>query len=462
MRRVTLSRFCVFFTFLFFIVPALGRSAQQLKVATFQVDATPPIGSPLCTGALPPAQKVLVPLSARGLALLGAGKPIVMVAIDWGLIANEGLDQWRQTLAKAAGTTADRVTVHVLCLHDAPGYDPTTERILEGLGLGGRIYDVAFMNKTIERASDALRVALREPATVTSIGYGQGKVENLASNVRVIGSDGKVISRDDMWKTPEERDAPVGVVDPYAKLVSFWNHNRPVLTLSFFASHSEAYYNIRAIDTGFVGLARGMLEAAHPEGAHIHFDGAGADVRAGKYNDGSPKMQEIVARRLADGMNAAWSAQTKVPITSGDVDWRQATVALPLADRLRNKDDVMKILDDPKAPFIDRSHAARNLAWIQACEKGRGISVAVLRLGPAYIVFSEGELFVQYQLAAEAMQPGKFVAMATYGGNGVGVVCTKSAYSEKKGYDEEIFFSRTSAGAEEVMMRTFHTLLQHP
>jgi hypothetical protein len=137
-------------------------------------------------------------------------------------------------------------------------------------------------------------------------------------------------------------------------------------------------------------------------------------------------MQTIVARRLADGMEAAWSAQIKIPISSDNVEWHQTTVPLPLAERLKKKDEGLKKVNDPKLPFIDRSHAARDLAWIQECEKGRGISVAVLRLGPGYIVFSEGELFVQYQLAAEAMKPGKFVAMATYGGNGVGVVCTRS------------------------------------
>ena len=56
----------------------------------------------------------------------------------------------------------------------------------------------------------------------------------------------------------------MGVIEPYVKLVSFWNGNRPVLTLTFYATHSEAYYNLRAIDTGFVGLARGMLDTAHP------------------------------------------------------------------------------------------------------------------------------------------------------------------------------------------------------
>ena len=287
-------------------------------------------------------------------------------------------------------TTIDRVSVHELGIHDAPGYDPTTERILKDIGLAGQIYDEAFARDTIGRAADALRVALREPATVTSIGLGQGKVEDVASNVRVIGLDGEVIRR-----TPARRDAPVGVIDPYVRLVSFWNGKRPLLTLTFYATKSEAHMGKGAIDVGFVGLARAMQEAAHPGGAHIYFDGAGSDVTCGKYNDGSPEIQGILGRRLADGMEAAWSTQIKVPISPADVDWHEVTVALPLADRLSNKSQVVQKLDDPTLSFIPRTRVARDLAWIQECEKGRRISVQALRLGSAYIVFSEGELFVR-------------------------------------------------------------------
>ena len=54
-------------------------------------------------------------------------------------------------------------------------------------------------------------------------------------------------------------------------------------------------------------------------------------MTCGKYNDGSPEIQGILGRRLADGMEAAWSTQIKVPISPADVDWDEVTVALPLS-----------------------------------------------------------------------------------------------------------------------------------
>ena len=42
------------------------------------------------------------------------GEPIVLCAVDWIGIANEGHDAFRDALAEAAGTTRDRVAVHTL------------------------------------------------------------------------------------------------------------------------------------------------------------------------------------------------------------------------------------------------------------------------------------------------------------------------------------------------------------
>lgn len=436
----------------------LGRAAQPLAVATFQVDATPPLGSPICLGALPPAKNVVRPLTARGLVLLGAGRPIVMAAVDWGATANEGMDAWRQALADAAGTSFDRVAVHDLNLHDAPGYDPTTERIMQGRGLPGLMFDEAFSRDCIKRAANALRAAIRKSRPVTHIGFGRSKVEQVASNSRLVGPDGKVRSRGLAWRTPAERDAPEGTIDPYVRLVSFWNRNLPLAALTFYAVKSEAYYGKGAIDIGFVGLARAMREQALPGVAHIHFDGAGANVTAAKYNDGSVGASEVLARRLAKGMQEAWDTQDKIAIHPRDVSWHTVPVALPLPGHPKTREQSLQKLDDTSLELVWRSRAARDLAWIQLSSEGRRVRVASLRLGSPYVLFAQGELCVEYQLAAAAMKPDHMVALAAYGDSGPGVVCTDFVYSQ--GDSEEVVFSRTSAGAEGVLLGAFRTLLE--
>ena len=48
-------------------------------------------------------------------------------------------------------------------------------------------------------------------------------------------------------------------------------------------------------------------------GYQIYFDGAGGNVAAGKYNDGSPERRPVLAGRLAAAMKAAWEATKKTP-----------------------------------------------------------------------------------------------------------------------------------------------------
>ena len=134
----------------FVFSPSL-RAAEPLTIATFQADVTPPIGSPLCDGLVKPAATIVDPLSARGVVLFGEGKPIVLCAVDWVGIGNGGHDAWRAALADAAGTSVDRVVVHTLHQHDAPGCDFTADEILAPHGLSGELFHVVFARQAMTR-----------------------------------------------------------------------------------------------------------------------------------------------------------------------------------------------------------------------------------------------------------------------------------------------------------------------
>src|SRR5436305_12335278 len=114
----------IFFSWMFTV-----NAGSTLRLATFDVDATPPIGSLMAYD--PVTNKWDLGLRARGIVLLGAGEPIVLCAVDWIGIANEGQDAFRNALAHAAGTTAKRVAAHTLHQHDAPDCDFSAERILK-------------------------------------------------------------------------------------------------------------------------------------------------------------------------------------------------------------------------------------------------------------------------------------------------------------------------------------------
>src|SRR6266849_2632229 len=104
-------RFIVATVVLFFLVGPVSAGDKPLRIAIFEADITPPIGTPLCDGLVPPAKEIVDRLSARGIVLLTEDRPIVLCALDWVGIGNSGYDAFREALAKAAGTTRERVAV---------------------------------------------------------------------------------------------------------------------------------------------------------------------------------------------------------------------------------------------------------------------------------------------------------------------------------------------------------------
>jgi hypothetical protein len=86
------------------------------------------------------------------------------------------------------------------------------------------------------------------------------------------------------------------------------------------------------------------------------------------------------------------------------------------------------------------------------------IDLCCLRLGNAYVLHMPGELFIEYQLAAQAMRPDDFVAMAAYGDYGCGYIGTEIAYSQG-GYETGLV-SRVAPQVEGVLMEGMRELLK--
>lgn len=427
---------------------------EPLQIGVFSVAATPPLGSPVAYAL---TRKIEDPLSARGVVLLNAGKPVVLCAVDWIGIGNAGNEVWREELAQAAGTTADRVAVHTLHPHDGPRCDFAAEELLAAQGLGGKFFDMAFCRETIQRAAQAVREAVRSRRKVTHLGVGKARVEKVASNRRILGPDGKVKhTRWSSCRDPELIAAPEGTIDPFVRLVSFWDQDKPLAVLSYYATHPQSYYGKGDVTPDFVGIARMMRDAALPQLLHVHFNGAGGNVAAGKYNDGSPERRPILAKRLADGMESAWKATTRAPIAASDVEWRSRPVALPVAKHL-HADELMALLADGQADRNKRLNAASGLAWLRRATDGPPIVLGCLRMGSVYVLHMPGELFVEYQLASQDMRPNDTVCMAAYGDYGPSYIGNAIAYGQG-GYEDRA--SLVAPEVEEVLMNAMRELLR--
>jgi len=435
-------------------VPADSGDAS-LRVGVFRVDVTPALGSPV---AYAPARKIEDPLSARGIVLLGAGEPVVLCAVDSLGIGNEGFEQWREGLARAAGTKPNRVAVHVLHQHDAPRHDFTVEAVLEKYGLGGKRFDVGYMRDSIQKTSAGVADAVKSAQPVTHLEAGKAKVENVASNRRILGPDGKVkIVRYSASKNPDAIAAPEGVIDPYVRLVSFWNKDKPIVCLTYYACHPQSYYGKGDVTAEFIGLARAEREKAL-DVPHVHFNGAGGNVAAGKYNNGTPELRPILTGRVAAGMKAAWDARQRVDVSPKNIEWRIAPVQLPGADHL-DIDKAAALLSDPKANPVARFNASGQVAFLRRSKNSAyPVDLTCLKLGGVYLVHMPGELFVEYQLAAQAMRPNDTVCMAGYGDYAPFYIGTEIAYSQG-GYETQPSSSNVAPHVENVLMDGMKKLL---
>ena len=86
---------------------------------------------------------------------------------------------------------------------------------------------------------------------------GKAKIEKVASNRRILGDDGKVkIVRYSASKAPAAIEAPEGVIDLYVRLVSFWNGDKAIACLTYYACHPQSYYGKGDVTAEFIGLAR--------------------------------------------------------------------------------------------------------------------------------------------------------------------------------------------------------------
>lgn len=438
------------------LAPLVCQAQGVVKLATFDVDATPPLGSAM---AYDPVKRVdELTLRCRGIVLLGAEQPIVLCAVDWIGIANEGHDVFRAELASAAGTVPNRVAVHTVHQHDAPGCDFTAEKIVKELGVQGYSrFKSDFPRTVIARAAAAIRAALPSAQPVTHFGYGEAVVKEVASNRRVERTaQGKVgRMRGSSCRIEELRTLPEGVIDPVVSLLSFWNGDKPLAVLSAYACHPQSYYRQGIPSPDFPGIARFIRAQDVNAALHVHFNGAGGNVAAGKYNDAAQEKRMILAMRLATGMREAYANTKKVRLSDADVGWRCTPVSLPIAAHLNEEDLVAKIKTTAAKGHIAY---ADQLAWLRWNKAGRQIDVTCLRVGDTRMLHLPGELFVEYQLAAKRMRPDLHVMMAAYGQYGPGYIGTAAGYAEG-GYETGPNASSVAPEVEGVLMQTMKKLL---
>ncbi|MDR1746740.1 MAG: hypothetical protein LBR49_05655 [Tannerella sp.] len=425
---------------------------EAIQISTFDIDATPPVGSYLTYE--PMIGSYDLGLRAKGIVLKGAGMPVVLCAIDWIGVNNESQDVFKQVLAASAHTLPERVIVHCLHQHDAPICDFSVEKALREVDVEPKLYDGTHQRAFLLRLSKAVENSLEKQQPVTHLGTGKALVSEVASNRRVLNEEGIVVAtRFTTCTDPELRAKPEGLIDPELTLLSFWNEDKPLAVLTFYATHPQSYYRQGIACPDFPGIARFYRQLSVPDALHVHFNGAGGNIGAGKYNDGSHENRLILAKRLAEGMEKAWKNVTKKRIKPADLDWEALPVALP--PRYDDAEWERRLNEAKEKPALADNFS--DPIWVMRQKAGFRLALSCLRIGKTRVLFMPGELFVEYQLAAKNYRKDLDVSMAAYCDVSPGYICTKEAFLQG-GYEVDV--SIVAPEAEDILMDAIHKLLK--
>lgn len=400
-------------------------------IATFSCDATPALGTPWYP-SYKPLDTIEQPLQAKGVVLEDGGGRYVLCALDWCEFCNETHLKFRAELAKAAGTTPDRVAIQTVHQHTAPMAELEAFNLFREMGVDtpppcptdGQILE------PLARMCAAVRESLGRMEAYDSIGTGTAKAERVASNRRVPIGDGKVGFRASSCRDPKLVEAPEGLIDPHVKTVTFARGGKPLARLHYYATHPQSYYWDPRSSIDFAGMAREWLQ--EEEGVfQVYFNGCGGNIAAGKYNNGTPEARQGLYERLRTAMKASADATVYTPAPG--IIWRTVPVlftprggegfeAAGLEARMRNKDGAHN----------DRICAAMVLTWLKRA--GKPIDLTSMQIGGVHVLHLPGEPAVEFQLYAQGQRPDHFVAVAGYGDCGPAYI-NPEKFTAEGGYE---------------------------
>jgi hypothetical protein len=368
------------------------------------------------------------PLLAKGIVLKAGGQRYVLCALDWCVLCNAAHDALQSKIAAAAGTDAAYVAVQCLHQHSAPVVDTDAQKLLAECDAASGIHITPNVFQDIEqRLAAAVKESLVRFEPFDQIGTGQAKVDRVASSRRPRDQAGKICIRFSVCKDAAVRALPEGLIDPYVKTVTLAQGGKPLVRLHYYATHPQTKYGDGRASSDMVGDAREALE--RKEGVfQIYFTGCGGDITVGKYNDGTKKCRVELGERLLAGMEAAVAATRLV--TAGPIRWRTCSLLLPpRSDPGYSVADCLAQMKDPKLPPVTRlCSGALRVAFYRRSE--RPIELSSMEIGNLCIVHLPGEPMVSFQLFAQDLRPGAFVAVAGYGDGGPSYICTAQAAGE--------------------------------
>ncbi|MFH0921750.1 MAG: hypothetical protein V1913_15485 [Fibrobacterota bacterium] len=429
----------------------------MIGLSSFQRNVTPPLGHPLLHSDHP-AIKVRDPLFARGLVFHDGKQKYVICVVDFCGILDRLHDEFTRRLAEAVGTRPEYVALHTVHQHDAPYMSLGGEKWLKLGGLDSQ-FRRAWWDKMVENVCATAKASLRKKISVAKIGMGTAKVSGLGANRRILGRNGKIWgTRWSKCRDPKVKAAPVGLVDPLLRAITFWGKNdRLISTISFYATHPQTADGRGIVSGDTVGEGLRLLRKKIPGAFHMYMTGCAGDVTYGKYT--GKNLENNITRlggRLFRYMSKAILRSKKQRQNLLTCRWKNLPVTLPVDVKRFPKNKLLKALKDKNVYLGERFGAAGILGAITHRKSYAANKFNCLSLNKAKILLLPGEMLLEYQFFAQKKYHGPWLAVAAYGDLKIGYVPAARNFTQG-GY--ETTASRTTPAAETIVKKAIEKIL---
>lgn len=367
-----------------------------LTMAAFTLDVTPPVGATMAFGV---NKGTASPIYIRGILLDDGRVRNVLISCDFLYIWGQAWQTWRGRIAEAASTMKERVFLH--CVHQHDSMRIVAHEDMEAPG--SLRADLSYGEATLEKLVAAVRDAVEgEWKSIARLMTAERRMDQLASNRRLIGGDGKwFATRYSMCADPTLRALPVGTIDPLLRTVAFGDEaGRILAAIHFYATHPMTAYGREMVCADVPGAALEYAgEKIGAETFQMYFTGCSGNVTLGKYYlDDKEESLRMMGRRLGDGMVSNIVHLEERPLSA--LSFREVSFEFPFDF---NEQEGNRLGDAKR--FL-----ARNI------EKWRRAFLYRLSLGDrVHILSFPSEVVVEYQLYAQALAPEHFVACASHG-----------------------------------------------
>ncbi|PCJ60960.1 MAG: hypothetical protein COA79_07840 [Planctomycetota bacterium] len=386
---------------------------MNCNIKTFKINITPPIGNVLCGGLHGPSKYKETDLHFRGVILTFDEKPIVIGALDFCLLDNESHAQMTKTIADAAGTDLEKVSVHTVHQHDVPLVDEWTHKLLDKYDV--HLSDWNYWEEVLKNTDQAIRKLSSEAGTeITHYNISKSKVFQFASNRRIKTKNGM------QWRATKCQDKKLksyatGKIDPYLRQCSFYDTNQElIVSLNFYATHPQVANNRDAISDDAPGYALRQMESAFPKAFHVYFNGCGADLGNAKY--ASPDREEDIQVFGTKLFHAMKRCQQEIKLKPLDkIEWISHSFPVPIKEVKKTKEELEAIITSKDCSSVEKYISGLNLNVLEKGIKEYPFKVSSLKLPDSRMMFLPAEMFIEYQIYCQSIMKDEELLVAAYG-----------------------------------------------